>query len=240
MFKKYLFLLSLIGAPNISFALGVFCDHGISSLCTGDDLDRALTTIGDELDNSRKEGDIKTLSDANTYSDKGDSKTLNDAKAYSDQGANQTLNNAKAYSDQGDSKTLNDAQSYSNNLVKGEVSARESGDDRTFQRSALYTNQQIAKSLAAANNNYQQIERKVNRLEKKVNSSIAAVTAIASIPYVAENSFSFGIGTGNFSNSNAIAVGSQYKPSPNTDVRVNFSWDSSGNVISGAGFAAGW
>ncbi|CNI07785.1 Uncharacterised protein [Yersinia kristensenii] len=39
---------------------------------------------------------------------------------------------------------------------------------------------------------------------------------------------------------NAIAGGVQYKTSPNTNIRLNVSWDSSSNAALGVGFAGGW
>lgn len=85
-----------------------------------------------------------------------------------------------------------------------------------------------------------QLNSKIERAEKRLNAGIAGVTAISSIPYVAENSFSYGIGVGNYQNGNAIAAGIQYKTSLNTNVRLNVSWDSSHNTVLGAGFAGGW
>ncbi|ECI4632987.1 hypothetical protein AH97_25050 [Salmonella enterica subsp. enterica] len=65
-------------------------------------------------------------------------------------------------------------------------------------------------------------------------------TTIASIPYVSGNTFSYGLAVGNYRNGNALAGGVQYKTSPNTNVRLNVSWDSSGNAALGAGLAGGW
>ncbi|WP_446443419.1 YadA-like family protein [Pseudocitrobacter faecalis] len=73
-------------------------------------------------------------------------------------------------------------------------------------------------------------------MENKLNAGVAGVTAIASIPYVAENNFSYGVGLGNYQNGNALAAGMQYKTS--TNVRLNVSGDSSSNSALGVGF--GW
>ena len=78
------------------------------------------------------------------------------------------------------------------------------------------------------------------RREFYLNAGIAGVTAIASIPYVAENNLSWGVGLGNYQNGNALAAGVQYKTSPNTNVRLNVSWDSAHNSALGVGFAGGW
>ncbi|ENZ2229818.1 YadA-like family protein [Salmonella enterica] len=45
---------------------------------------------------------------------------------------------------------------------------------------------------------------------------------------------------GNYRNGNALAGGVQYKTSPNANVRLNVSWDSSGNAAMGAGLSGGW
>ncbi|EDI9321231.1 hypothetical protein CRW83_24730 [Salmonella enterica subsp. enterica serovar Newport] len=90
------------------------------------------------------------------------------------------------------------------------------------------------------NERFSQLGDKINRVEKKLNAGIAGVAAIASIPYVAENQFSYGIGLGNYSNGNATAAGVQLKTSANTNLRLNVSWDSSHNTALGLGFAGGW
>uniref|UniRef100_UPI0034D52855 YadA-like family protein n=1 Tax=Proteus mirabilis TaxID=584 RepID=UPI0034D52855 len=87
---------------------------------------------------------------------------------------------------------------------------------------------------------FNQVNNRIDKLENKVNAGLAGVTAIASIPYVQEDRFSFGMGLGNYSNGNAIAAGAQYKPTVNTNVRLNFSWDNESNSAIGAGFAVGF
>ncbi|WHW34160.1 hypothetical protein P1831_22845 (plasmid) [Salmonella enterica subsp. enterica serovar Paratyphi B] len=62
----------------------------------------------------------------------------------------------------------------------------------------------------------EQLNNKIERAEKRLNAGIAGVAAMSSIPYVAENNFSYGIGLGNYQNGNAIAAGIQYKMSVNT------------------------
>ncbi|EHN1697414.1 YadA-like family protein [Salmonella enterica subsp. enterica serovar Newport] len=91
-----------------------------------------------------------------------------------------------------------------------------------------------------SNKRFKQLDDKINRAEKRLNAGVAGVTAIASIPYVAENSFSYGVGIGNYKNGKAVATGIQYKTSLNTNVRLNVSWDSAHNNVYGAGFSGGW
>ncbi|KMK87274.1 hypothetical protein KCQ_05676, partial [Pectobacterium atrosepticum ICMP 1526] len=89
-------------------------------------------------------------------------------------------------------------------------------------------------------NRVNSLESRIDKNQKKLNAGIAGVTAIASIPYVAENNFSYGVGLGNYQNGNAMAAGVQYKTSLNTNVRMNVSWDSSRNTAMGVGFSGGW
>ncbi|EIM5291452.1 YadA-like family protein, partial [Salmonella enterica subsp. enterica serovar Ealing] len=103
-----------------------------------------------------------------------------------------------------------------------------------------YTDQKFNEFNNASNERFKALGNKIDRAEKRLNAGIAGVTAIASIPYVAENNFSYGIGLGNYQNGNAMAAGVQYKLSPNANVRLNVSWDSSGNSAIGAGLAGGW
>ncbi|HFN6519557.1 TPA: YadA-like family protein [Escherichia coli] len=189
---------------------------------------------------ARTAGDTATLAAARTHSDKNDKRTLVSANTYADQketainnrtdgllmterqariaGDAATLATAAAYSDAGDSLTLKQATAYS------DISTR-----RALSEANRYTD-----------NKFRNLSNKIERAEKRLNAGIAGVTAISSIPYVAENSFSYGIGVGNYQNANAVATGIQYKTSRNTNIRLNISWDSSHNTAIGAGFAGGW
>ncbi|OSL37114.1 hypothetical protein EAQG_03868 [Escherichia coli TA464] len=189
---------------------------------------------------ARTEGDATTLAKARTHSDENDKKTLASAHTYADQketainkrtdglltterqarlaGEAATLATAAAYSDAGDSLTLKQATTYS------DISTR-----RALSEANRYTD-----------NKFRNLNNKIERAEKRLHAGIAGVTAISSIPYVAENSFSYGIGVGNYQNANAVAVGIQYKTSRNTNIRLNISWDSSHNTAIGAGVAGGW
>lgn len=189
---------------------------------------------------ARTEGDAAALAAARAHSDENDKRTLVSANTYADQketainnrtdgllmterqariaGDAETLATAAAYSDAGDSLTLKQATAYS------DISTR-----RALSEANRYTD-----------NKFRNLSNKIERAEKRLNAGIAGVTAISSIPYVAENSFSYGIGVGNYQNANAVAAGIQYKTSRNTNIRLNISWDSSHNTAIGAGVAGGW
>ena len=189
---------------------------------------------------ARTAGDTATLAAARTHSDENNKRTLVSANTYADQketdinnrtdgllmterqariaGDAETLATAEAYSDTGDSLTLKQATAYS------DISTR-----RALSEANRYTD-----------NKFRNLSNKIERAEKRLNAGIAGVTAISSIPYVAENSFSYGIGVGNYQNANAVAAGIQYKTSRNTNIRLNISWDSSHNTAIGAGVAGGW
>ena len=189
---------------------------------------------------ARTAGDAATLAAARTHSDENNKRTLISANTYADQketdinnrtdgllmterqariaGDAETLATAEAYSDAGDSLTLKQATAYS------DISTR-----RALSEAYRYTD-----------NKFRNLSNKIERAEKRLNAGIAGVTAISSIPYVAENSFSYGIGVGNYQNATAVAAGIQYKTSRNTNIRLNISWDSSHNTAIGAGVAGGW
>ncbi|HFS3796414.1 TPA: YadA-like family protein, partial [Escherichia coli] len=189
---------------------------------------------------ARTAGDTATLAAARTHSDENNKRTLISANTYADQketdinnrtdgllmterlariaGDAETLATAEAYSDAGDSLTLKQATAYS------DISTR-----RALSEANRYTD-----------NKFRNLSNKIERAEKRLNAGIAGVTAISSIPYVAENSFSYGIGVGNYQYANAVAAGIQYKTSRNTNIRLNISLDSSHNTAIGAGVAGGW
>jgi len=112
--------------------------------------------------------------------------------------------------------------------------------DDAIHTSNIYTDEKIAQLNDSYNQRFEKLGDKINKVEKRLNAGIAGVTAITSIPYVTENSFSYGIGLGNYQNGNAIAAGVQYKAYPSTNVRLNVSRDSSGNSALGLGLAGGW
>lgn len=84
------------------------------------------------------------------------------------------------------------------------------------------------------------VDKKIISLEKKVFAGIASSVAIASIPYLAHNEFSSGIGISNYRTGTAIAGGIQYKPTNDIAVRINSSVNSESEIIIGGGLAYGW
>ncbi|HAU9281757.1 TPA: hypothetical protein JEX59_004963, partial [Escherichia coli] len=189
---------------------------------------------------ARTAGDTATLAAARTHSDENNKRTLISANTYADQKEtainNRTdglLTTERQARIAGDAATLATAAAYS-----------DAGDSLTLKQATAYSDISTRRALSEANrytdNKFRNLSNKIERAEKRLNAGIAGVTAISSIPYVAENSFSYGIGVGNYQNANAVAAGIQYKTSRNTNIRLNISWDSSHNTAIGAGVAGGW
>ncbi|EPF6932458.1 YadA C-terminal domain-containing protein, partial [Salmonella enterica subsp. enterica serovar Muenchen] len=129
---------------------------------------------------------------------------------------------------------------YTNTMYDQSIHYAQNAADNAEQNANNYTDNRINQIGQQSNQRFEQLNDKIERTAKRLNAAIAGVTAISSIPYVAENSFSYGIGIGNYQNGNALAAGIQYKTSLNTNVRLSLSWDSSNNTVLGAGFAGGW
>ncbi|EFJ6526364.1 hypothetical protein A2K22_005065, partial [Escherichia coli] len=189
---------------------------------------------------ARTAGDAATLAVARTHSDENNKRTLISANTYADQKEtainNRTdglLTTERQARIAGDAATLATAATYS-----------DAEDSLTLKQATAYSDISTRRALSEANrytdNKFRNLSNKIERAEKRLNAGIAGVTAISSIPYVAENSFSYGIGVGNYQNANAVAAGIQYKTSRNTNIRLNISWDSSHNTAIGAGVAGGW
>ncbi|MFF0995969.1 YadA C-terminal domain-containing protein [Proteus mirabilis] len=126
------------------------------------------------------------------------------------------------------------------NLINLEKISRDEGDKRVLTSSKSYTDSRFSSAISYADDKFGQLDNKINQTEKKLNAGIAGVTAISSIPYVSENTFSYGMGVGNYQNGNAIAAGVQLKTIYNSNIRVNISWDSSSNTALGVGISGGW
>ncbi|WP_438334425.1 YadA C-terminal domain-containing protein [Edwardsiella tarda] len=189
--------------------------------------------------------------DTKHYTDLGDQLTLTQANHYTDGKIADAHDNVKKYSEQ-----LNQAESSARLYAdQAEVAARNEGDqkeqaarldgDQKEQRARAQADyaETIArdngdkKTLASAN---RYTDEKINHTESRLNAGIAGVTAISSIPYVHGNTFSYGVGIGNYRNGNAAALGMQYKITNNINARLNASWDSAHNAALGFGLAAGW
>ncbi|ELO3971216.1 YadA-like family protein, partial [Salmonella enterica] len=168
----------------------------------------------------------EAVRDANAYTDDTAKKTLKTANEHTERRAviaeNNAVTRSNAYTDESSSRTLESANTYTNH------------------RSVQAENNAVARSNAYTDNRFGELRKSLQHTEKRLNAGIAGVTAIASIPYVAENSFSYGIGLGNYQNGKALAAGVQYKTSPNTNIRLNVSWDSAGNTATGVGLSGGW
>lgn len=126
------------------------------------------------------------------------------------------------------------------NLINLEKISRDEGDKRVLTSSKSYTDSRFSSAISYTDDKFGQLDNKINQTEKKLNAGIAGVTAISSIPYVSENTFSYGMGVGNYQNGNAIAAGVQLKTIYNSNIRVNISWDSSSNTALGVGISGGW
>ncbi|EHH5963199.1 hypothetical protein J8O02_005177, partial [Escherichia coli] len=185
--------------------------------------------------NNRTDGLLATERQARTA---GDAATLAAARTHSDENNKRTLISANTYADQKET----DINNRTDGLLMTERQARIAGDAETLATaySDISTRRALSEAYRYTDNKFRNLSNKIERAEKRLNAGIAGVTAISSIPYVAENSFSYGIGVGNYQNANAVAAGIQYKTSRNTNIRLNISWDSSHNTAIGAGVAGGW
>ncbi|MGY0155041.1 YadA C-terminal domain-containing protein [Edwardsiella tarda] len=189
--------------------------------------------------------------DTQRYTDQGDQLTLTQANHYTDGKIADAHDNVKKYSEQ-----LNQAESSARIYAdQAEVAARNEGDqkeqaarldgDQKEQRARAQAD--YAETIARANGDKKTLasanrytDEKINHTESRLNAGIAGVTAISSIPYVHGNTFSYGVGIGNYRNGNAAALGMQYKITNNINARLNASWDSAHNAALGFGLAAGW
>lgn len=84
------------------------------------------------------------------------------------------------------------------------------------------------------------IDREITTLRKKVFASTASTVAISSIPYLAHQRFSGGMGISNYRTGTAIAGGLQYRPTEAIAVRINTAINSEKDFIIGGGLAYGW
>ncbi|WP_052767407.1 YadA-like family protein [Klebsiella aerogenes] len=174
---------------------------------------------------ARRDGDKQTLEQANKHTSERE-RVINNR-------TDEEIQNESEARKIGDIQTLQSANRYTDSKV-------ESQNQESLQQSMNYTDKRFQQSKNYTDNKFKQLTGKINRAEKRLNAGIAGVTAIASIPYLTENNFSYGVGIGNYQNGNALAAGVQYRISQNNNVRLNISWDSSSNSAIGVGFSGGW
>ncbi|MEJ1268933.1 YadA-like family protein (plasmid) [Pantoea allii] len=250
------FTLTFLLVPASYAAKNNYCLHGgiidpnNPPTCNNTDLNNAVSDLSDDINvesTARQNGDASTLSSANGYTDgkvtaestarqNGDASTLSSANGYTDG----KVTSESTARQNGDASTLSSANGYTDGKVTAESTARQNGDASTLSASKSYTDESFGNYWKKSEDNFSKVNSRIDRLNNKMNAAIASSVAISSIPYVAEDTFSLGIGAGNYSNGNALAAGAQYKTSINSNVRVNFSWDSTGQITSGAGIAVGW
>ncbi|MDS1916313.1 YadA-like family protein, partial [Enterobacter asburiae] len=178
------------------------------------------------------------------YTDTATAAAVDKSKDYTDTATAAAVDKSKDYTDHRvdnlTSTAVEQSNSYTNEKYDQSINYAQNAANQTESNAASYTDNRVNALSHSTNQRFKQLNSKIDRAEKRLNAGVAGVTAIASIPYVAENSFSYGIGLGNYQNGNAIAGGVNYKTSPNTNVRLNVSWDSSRNSAVGIGFAGGW
>lgn len=96
-------------------------------------------------------------------------------------------------------------------------------------------------TATALNERIDSVESKLADTDKRLTAGIAGVAAIASIPYVTTNKFSYGLGVAQYRDGNAIAGGVQFSPKDsNLNARITAAYDSSSNASVGVGVAGGW
>ncbi|WP_158782795.1 YadA-like family protein [Pantoea sp. BAV 3049] len=197
--------------------------------------------------NQLNDGMTTVINEAKNYTDTKISEvneTINqtsiDNRQYTDDSVNNMSTDDRQYTDNSVKQmSIDDRQYTDQRSYQAEVNAN-NYTDLKYQQSTAYTDASIYNLDNKYNARFSDLKKQIGKVERKLNAGIAGVTAIASIPYVAEDNFSYGIGLGNYQNGNAAAAGVQYKTSLNTNVRVNVSWDSSHNNALGVGFAGGW
>lgn len=197
--------------------------------------DNAQTTADTALDTA-----VQAETNANQYTDNSVTennkwivKNISQAKTESVKTSNDyTDSKLKDFKFDG-STILNEANQYTDNSVK-----------QVYTKSVNYTYSKFNQLKADTDKRFNQVDQRMDKLDKRVNAGLAGVTAISSIPYVTCdngcNTYSFGMGAGNYKNGNAVAAGLQVKTSANTNFRANLSLDSENNSAVGAGFAVGW
>ncbi|EJG7003923.1 YadA-like family protein [Salmonella enterica] len=210
----------------------------------------ATNVIVSHLYDEYKDGDQSTLASARAHADRHaaagnertDSLLAAEQKARSD-GDQSTLASARAHAD----RQAAAGNERTDSLLAAEQKARSDGDQSTLASARAHADRQVNNVNYSLNNfkqetyqRFDKLDKKINRVRKHANAGIAGVTAMSSIPYVKSDFFSFGVALGTYRDAQALAVGIQYSPSQQTNIRINTSWGNEGSINAGIGFAAGW
>ncbi|WP_459496814.1 YadA C-terminal domain-containing protein [Erwinia amylovora] len=198
--------------------------------------DSKITDTKNELNTNITNAKNEAVTTSNNYTNSKITDTKNELNVNVDNSKKEAISTSNNYTD----NKYQQGISYSNEKYEQSINYSQNAANRAEQNANNYTDSKLNKLSDYSNQRFKQLDDKINRAEKRLNAGVAGVTAIASIPYVAENNFSYGVGLGNYQNGNAVAAGVQYKTSPNTNVRLNVSWDSSSNTALGVGLAGGW
>ncbi|HAO0301408.1 TPA: hypothetical protein IGZ58_004693 [Escherichia coli] len=142
---------------------------------------------------------------------------------------NQNISNAKK-----ESKIYTDQEITKNNTVINQ------NIDRAKKESFAYTDDRFNQIDRKVNSAFKDLSDKIDSNARKANAGIASVAAMSNIPYVNNQTFSAGIGLGNYRNGNAIAVGVQYNMNEHVHLRASSSWNNTDGTVIGGGIAIGW
>ncbi|MBX6957633.1 hypothetical protein EX227_21315 [Providencia rettgeri] len=154
--------------------------------------------------------------------------------------ADKKADKAFGRAEEAEKNAVTKSNSYTDIRYQQSVAYAQNAADTAELNANYYTDTKFRELRDSSNKQFKQLGEKIERAEKRLNAGIAGVTAISSIPYANDSTFSYGIGLGNYQNGNAIAGGVQFKTSPNTRIRFNVSLDSENNNAIGVGIASGW
>lgn len=198
--------------------------------------DSKITDTKNELNQNINNAKNEAITTSNNYTDSKISENNVVINKNIDNAKNEAITTSNNYTDNKYQQGIN----YTNKKYDQSIHYAQDAANQAENNANNYTDDKFNQLSLSSNQRFGQLDNKIDRVEKRANAGIAGVTAISSIPYVAEDTFSFGMALGHYRNSQAVATGIQYKPSPNTNVRVNASWNNGGDTNVGAGFAVGW
>uniref|UniRef100_UPI00234A6440 YadA C-terminal domain-containing protein n=1 Tax=Providencia sp. PROV255 TaxID=2949943 RepID=UPI00234A6440 len=156
------------------------------------------------------------------------------------QGADKKADKAFVRAEEAEKNAVTKSNTYTDTRYHQSITYAQNAANTVEVNANYYTDTKFKELRDSSNQRFKQLGEKIERAENRLNAGIAGVTAISSIPYASDSTFSYGIGLGNYQNGNAIAGGVQFKTSPNTRVRFNVSLDSENNNAIGVGIASGW